>query len=168
MAAAMTMIPASEEAIKFVKDAMVRLGWSQSELARRAQRKAEEFGSPLRIQQQHVQNFLAGKTKKLPTWYRHVADAIREEQGGLLLLGSMTAPFRSETPIPAATPSASEIKRFLPLVLKETIGFDRGPAIDRIANGLAAILAELAKRPNLIGDKALLNIIVSDIMAKPD
>lgn len=70
------MDQAIEEAIEKLRDAMVDLGWSQSEIARQGTAFAASIGISIKLSQQSVNGFLAGKAKRIPPWLQYVIGAI--------------------------------------------------------------------------------------------
>lgn len=72
---------AISEAIRVLQQAMLRLNWSQGELARRAQAFAADRGVSINLSQQSVGNFLTGNAKRVPAWLQFVVGAIDEVEG---------------------------------------------------------------------------------------
>jgi phage repressor protein C with HTH and peptisase S24 domain len=66
----------------WLKSERERLGWSTSEVARRAREIAERRGDPLKLTQQSISHFENDHAKSVPRWLRYVRQAI-EQDGGL-------------------------------------------------------------------------------------
>lgn len=159
-------IPSTPDAIAWVQAAMLRLGWSQTKLARETQKIVERQGMSLKVQQQHIQNFLSGNAKKLPTWYTSAIRAIREAEPGRPPLQGMVADYRADAPPGVKMPDERDFKVFLPILLRAAIGLDRGPGVDRLSRGLASLLAEIGNRPSLLADRAYLKLKAEDVAEK--
>lgn len=65
-----------DERVEQLKANMLRLRWSQNDVAVNASQIAAKMGVTLSLSQQSVAAFLSGKAKRIPTWLQFVDSAI--------------------------------------------------------------------------------------------